>query len=213
MNTPFNSSTSGPGFGRSGPFDGKGPQAAAKWLKGFKMDMEDYLRSAIPPKKLLDNIDILLRGEAEKWATKTKTVRDLLDKDDPTDDDAKAFIVLFTERFPGDEEEEVEETFNSKLGGLKQSKDESLAAYYKRAATLLKDLGIKDRSEGLSSLFSASEFALDTIIEVFIFGIYDGAIRREVLLASASASRTKSFKGLYVVAEDARLAKVKFERL
>ena len=74
INTLFNSSTSRPDFECFKSFNKKRFQAAAKWLKRFKINIKDYLRSAILLKKLLNNINILLRKKAEKQITKIKTI-------------------------------------------------------------------------------------------------------------------------------------------
>lgn len=83
-------------------------------------------------------------GEAAEWAEENPLVQIRINKVDPTLEDVEALKTLLQDQFPQRLAEATTLNINTELESLKQQNDESLLAYYKRAKSMMEQVGAKD---------------------------------------------------------------------
>lgn len=121
-----------PTFAICGTFSG-GKESAAKWLKKFDLEIEEYLddEGHFPPGKYLSTLDVLLTEDASDWSESNPIAIRLLHEAEtnPTNQTVEDFRALFCERFPSKVVEASSIPFDLEIIELKQRSEESSAAY------------------------------------------------------------------------------------
>lgn len=202
-----------PVFALSGPFSGSDRLPASRWLKKLQYDLKPLYPPSHPSyfREYVNALDVLLVGEAAEWAEANPLVQVRINKLDPTLEDVEALTTLLQDQFPQRLPETTTFNINSELESLKQQKDESLLAYYKRARSMMERVGAKDRTESGTPLTPLGAAFLDTVMRSFVKGIRDMDIKRAA--ARGLTSATRSFSALYVIVEEARCTKTEIENL
>lgn len=115
------------------------------------------------------------------------------------------------DRFPQRSLEARTFDINAELFDLRQQSEETLPAYYKRARSMMKRVGARDRPETGIPLLPLEMSFLDGIIRSVIKGIRDLDVKKEA--ARGLSSVTGSFYSVYAIAEEARRTKVEITKL
>lgn len=205
-----------PTFALCGTFSGA-TISAAKWLKKFDHEMEDYRGEdgKFPPAKYLDNLSMLLIDEASDWSESHPEAVRLLEEAEvaPSQSTVENFRSLLCEKFPSKAIEIVPIPIDVELSELHQRPDESLATYYKRVSNLMQRVGARDRpvSAAIAGLTTLESSMLDIILRAFIRGLNDPELRKEATRGMASTSR--SLRSIYSLAEEARRTNMEIQKL
>lgn len=103
-------------------------------------------------------------------------------------------------------------SFDVELADLRQQSDEPLAAYYKRAVSLMQRIGAKDRPQDPNQVLTQLESAmLDNIIKAFIRGLQDIEVKKEA--TRSSTALLKSLRSVYQAAEEARRLGIELRKI
>ena len=206
-----------PTFAICGTFSGA-TESAAKWLKKFDLEMEDYRNDngLFPAGKYLSTLDALLTGDASDWSESHPVAIRLLAEAEttPTDQTVENFRALFCERFPSKVMEVSPIPFDLEIASLRQRPEESLAAYYKRVSNMMQRVGVRDRPTPLptaTSLASSESIVLDTVLRAFIRGLGDPKLKIEATRGMASSDR--SLRSIYQMAEEAHRTNEEIQKL
>lgn len=114
----------------------------------------------------------MLTYDAGQWSENHPDAAKLLNEVAPTQSTVDNFCALFCERFPSKTIDVTPVSFDVELADLRQQSDKSLAAYYKRAVSLMQRIGAKDGPWDSNKVLTQLESAmLDTIIKAFIRGL------------------------------------------
>ena len=169
-----------PAFALSGPFSGSDRLPAFRWLKKLQYNLKPLYPPSHPSysREYVNALDVLLVGEAAEWAEANPLVQVKINKPDPTLEDVEALKTLLQDRFPQRLTETTSFNLNTELESLKQQKDKSLLVYYKRARSMMEQIGSKDRTELGTPLTLLEVAFLDTVMRSFVKGISDLDMKR-----------------------------------
>lgn len=127
--------------------------------------------------KYFSSLNMLWMDDAAEWAKSYSDVVRLLGHSAFTQNTVEPFKFLFSDKFPSGIVEVVLVFIDDELAELKQKKDESLIAFYKRVTSLMQHVGVKDKptiTKAININLSPLESAiLDTILRAFIREIDD----------------------------------------
>ncbi|KAL6717599.1 hypothetical protein ACLMJK_005514 [Lecanora helva] len=184
-------------------FTGTSGISGERWLRSLKFVIDAH----VTPGRWLAHADSLLDGEAARWADTHPRLRQIFNTQHllhhATDRDIETFTLALVKRFPGPEERN-REMLELQVKYLKQGEDESLESYYRRAETLMHQLGGVDRAE--APLMPLEEMVLDQVTNGFAHGVYDNDLREDALNFWTSKSLTEGGypPGLHDVYEEVR---------
>ena len=200
----------GPSFQLTGFYSGDGSEPINRWFRRFDVEVLGYADQAgvVPPAKYIKALLILLKSTAADWVESHYQTSAIINKREPTEADVKILVDLLEERFPGTSVDTAPIPLSTELLNLGQHSDESLASYYQRTANLMSRFGAKDRPSSTSALSTFSQvdgFTLDSIIQAFVRGITDQAIRKKIY---KNWQDDFSLRGVYNLAEQARRSKL-----
>ncbi|KAG7006066.1 hypothetical protein G7Y79_00016g040510 [Physcia stellaris] len=118
-------------------------------------------------------------GKAATWISQQSEIQDILDLEEPTEQDKARFCHLVKQKYP-DRKPPTHKQWMTQLKELKQDEnDESLGQYYRRTYEILRGLGGQDKEkDDDDGVLSLSEITvLDHIIEKFVNGLNDSQLR------------------------------------
>ena len=149
-------------------------------------------------------VEACFTGKAAEWVSQQSEIQDILDLEEPDEEDKQRFIALVRRKYP-DRKPPTRKQWMIRLKELKQNEnDESLGQYYRRTHDILRGLGGEDKEED-DDVFSRLELTiLDQIIEKFVDGLNDSQLRykmRYKYLTTPETSKAWSLYGAYEVAE------------
>ena len=124
-------------------------------------------------------------------------------------DEAKRFKTLLCERFPAKTQEFTTINFDEEMMNLRQKDGEVLMSYYKRVASIMFQVGAKDR--GIIPLTQAESILLDTAIRAFVRGISDRYVQIEAFRHLMKSDR--SLRDIYAAAKKANKNKNVIKKL
>ncbi len=158
-------------------FSGTDGVSAARWLRSLIHDLPADLSLS----QWFSRVDSLLVSDAARWAEQHPRVRRMLTDEYYLHDaaDINTFTRAITARFPPVEKPTVKQA-RLQLMFLKQSQDETLDSYYRRAESLLYAVGGVDRHEG--PLSHVEELGLSKVLEKYIHGLCDEGLKENVIL-------------------------------
>ncbi|KAM3082544.1 hypothetical protein ACMFMF_002202 [Clarireedia jacksonii] len=196
--------------------NGTGPEQASN-DPGNSLVTPPYLRfppsRAIPPSppRFLESVEILLEGAPAKKLDSTPRIRNIMDQlEKATQEDMDTVKQWLKDEYPVDVADLPETDLQSEIESFRQNGNESMAAYYQRATQLLRRAHGRDRptSQFENKLTPIEEVMLNSIINTFVKGLIDPALRREVLARGGTTcgSLAKSYEVIQGVQHAIELA-------
>ena len=151
-----------------------------RWIRNIREEIGDDAS----PSRWMIAMDMRLRGEAARWATRADIKAMLEDDavDSATETDVKRFQELLSEEFPEPNQEDITEQAENDIRTLKQGED-TFHDYYKRTTRIMHNLGGKDvgPSRPESSLDRVSKYLLRDVINRFKSGLKDMELRKRLV--------------------------------
>ena len=115
-------------------------------------------------------------GKAAEWVSQQSEIQNILDLEEPGEEDKKRFIALVRQKYP-DRKPPTHKQWMIQLKELKQNEEESLGQYYVRTHEILRGLGGQDNEKDDEAFSRIELTVLGQIIEKFVDGISDRQLR------------------------------------
>ena len=109
---------------------------------------------------------------------KNPLVQVRINKANRTLEDVEVLKTLLQDQFSQRLTESTTFNINAGLENLKQQTSENLLAYYKRARSMMEQVGARDRAEFGTPLTPLEAAFLDTVMRSFVKGIHDIDIKK-----------------------------------
>jgi hypothetical protein len=173
----------------AGHYDGTIP--ASRWLTRLNYDFKKAGHKKPDPEMFLEAIEMLMEGEPAKRLDSTPRIRKLIDRrsTDSPQIDVDTVKEWLMEEFPSSVQDVTETDVQTEIEGLLQMADEPLAAYYQRAASILRRTHGRDkpREDGGGAPLSGLESTmLNTVVNAFVKGLYQDELRRSAFHKDAA---------------------------
>ena len=171
----------------------------------FFVNCEHEFKDLTSIRQWIYRVEACFIGKAASWVNQQSELQDILDLEEPDEEDKQRFISLIRQKYP-DRKPLTRKQWMTQLKELKQNQEESLGQYYRRTHDILTGLGGEDREKKSENEDDVS-FLLNYTIENFVDGLHDSQLRckmRYKYLATSGrylATSEWSLYGAYDAAE------------